>query len=179
MTWAQQYDPFGNVWLSTLVACLPVVGLLGLIASGWVRIHWAAFIGLGLALGVAGWGYAMPASAMVGATIYGAAYGLFPIGWIVLNVLFFYHLTVRTGLFEILRDSLSRVAPDPRVQLILIAFSLGAFIEGVAGIRHPGGHHRGDPHPASGSSRCRRPSWPSSPTPRRSPSDPWAFPSPP
>ncbi|MCC7375859.1 MAG: L-lactate permease [Verrucomicrobiales bacterium] len=137
MIWAQQYNPLGHVWLSTLVAFLPVAGLLGMIATGWVRIHWAAFIGLGLALAVAGWGYGMPVSAMVGATLYGAAYGLFPIGWIVLNVLFFYHLTVRTGLFEILRDSLSRIAPDPRVQLILIAFSLGAFIEGVAGFGTP------------------------------------------
>lgn len=137
MIWAQPYDPLGNSLLSTLLACLPVAGLLGLIATGWVRIHWAAFLGLALAMLVAGGAYRMPAGAMVGAAVYGAAYGLFPIGWIVLNVLFFYQLTVRTGLFEILRESLSRVAPDPRVQLILIAYSLGAFIEGVAGFGTP------------------------------------------
>jgi lactate permease len=81
--------------------------------------------------------YQMPAKAACAATLYGAAFGLFPIGWIILNVIFLYQLTVKRGLFEVLRDSLAKVAPDPRVQVILIAFSFGAFIEGVAGFGTP------------------------------------------
>ena len=90
-----------------------------------------------VALVVAVFGFGMPARAALGAAVYGSAYGLFPIGWIVLNVLFLYELTVKAGLFDVLRRSLSGIAPDPRLQLILIAFSLGAFIEGMAGFGAP------------------------------------------
>src|SRR5258706_14708816 len=69
--------------------------------------------------------------------IYGAGYGLFPIGWIILNLIFLYQLTVKAGLFEVLRSSLSRLAPDPRIQVILVAFSFGAFFEGAAGFGTP------------------------------------------
>src|SRR5689334_24904044 len=79
----------------------------------------------------------MPKPAAGGATIYGACYGLFPIGWIILNLIFLYQLTVRSGLFAILRGSLSQLAPDPRIQVILIAFSFGAFFEGAAGFGTP------------------------------------------
>ncbi len=75
----------------------------------------------------------MPVSAVAASTVYGAAYGLFPIGWLVLNIIFLYQLTVKRGLFDILRDSLARVAPDPRIQLILIAFAFGSFLEGMSG----------------------------------------------
>lgn len=137
MIWQQQYDPMGSVWLSTLLAALPVVCLLGLIALGKVRIHMAALLGVAVALSVAVVPFRMPVPAALGAAVYGAAYGLFPIGWIVLNVIFLYELTVKAGLFEVLRRSLSGIAPDPRLQLILIAFSLGAFIEGMAGFGAP------------------------------------------
>jgi lactate permease len=136
MIWQQHYDPLGNAVLSTLLAALPVVTLLGLIAWGRIRIHIAALCGLAVALAVA-MGYGMPLSAATASALYGAAYGLFPIGWIVLNVLFVYRLTVKSGLFDVLRGSLSGLTPDPRLQLILIAFSLGAFIEGVAGFGTP------------------------------------------
>ncbi len=137
MTWLQNYDPIGSPWLSTLVAAFPVIVLLGAIASGRVRIHHAALIGLAAASVVALFVYKMPVAAWAGAGVYGALFGLFPIGWIILNVLFLYQLTVKAGLFAVLRDSLARVAPDPRVQLILIAFCFGAFIEGVAGFGAP------------------------------------------
>src|SRR6185369_8573074 len=78
-----------------------------------------------------------PAAQVLATTCYGAAYGLFPIGWIILNLIFLYQLTVRKGLFEVLRSSLSRLAPDPRIQVILIAFSFGAFFEGAAGFGTP------------------------------------------
>ena len=135
--WVQNYDPLGNPVLSTAVAALPVVVLLGLIAFGGMSIHRAAVIGLLVALAVAVFAFGMPVMAALASAAYGSATGLFPIGWIILNLLFLYELTLRRGLFEVLRDSLSRVAPDPRVQVILIAFCFGAFFEGAAGFGTP------------------------------------------
>src|SRR5881396_2884697 len=137
MTWSQNYDPFGNAFLSTTVAALPVVVLLSAIAIFRIRIHFSALLGLGVALAVALLAYGMPAKAAAATTIYGAAYGLFPIGWIILNLIFLYQLTVDKGLFEVLRDNLAGLAPDPRIQVILIAFSFGAFFEGAAGFGTP------------------------------------------
>lgn len=137
MQWLQNYDPLGNPILSTLLAALPIVVLLGAIAILEIRIHLAALLGLAVALGVALFGFGMPASAAGATAVYGAAYGLFPIGWIVLNLIFLYQLTVETGLFATLRSSLANLAPDPRVQLVLIAFSFGAFFEGAAGFGTP------------------------------------------
>jgi lactate permease len=137
MEWLQNYDPLGNPWLSTLVAALPIVVLLGLIAVFEIRIHLAALIGLAVALAIAIFAYGMPGQTAAATTIYGAAYGLFPIGWIILNLIFLYQLTVKRGLFAVLRSSLAGLAPDPRVQVILIAFSFGAFFEGAAGFGTP------------------------------------------
>ncbi|MEP6671251.1 MAG: L-lactate permease [Chthoniobacter sp.] len=135
--WPQNYDPFGNAVLSTLAAAIPVVLLLGAVAVFHVRIHLAALGGLLVALALAIGIYHMPADIAAATTVYGAAFGLFPIGWIILNVIFLYQLTVQRGLFEVLRDSLARVAPDARIQLILIAFAFGAFVEGMAGFGTP------------------------------------------
>ena len=137
MTWAQHYDPLGNAFLSTLVAAVPVVVLLGAIALLKIRIHLAALLGLAIALAIALFAYGMPVKAAFAATAFGAAYGLFPIGWIILNLIFLYGLTVKSGRFDVLRQSLGRLAPDPRVQVILIAFSFGAFFEGAAGFGTP------------------------------------------
>src|SRR6266568_3178380 len=135
--WQQDYDPLRNPVLSTMVAALPVVVLLGSIAILRIRIHFSALLGLAVALGIAFFIYRMPMKAAAAATVYGAAYGVLPIGWIILNLIFLYQLTVKAGLFEVLRGSLSRLAPDPRVQVILIAFSFGAFFEGAAGFGTP------------------------------------------
>src|SRR5260370_37773770 len=135
--WLQRYDPLHSPFLSTAVAALPVIVLLGSIAVLRFRIHLSALLGLGVALAIALGVYGMPAKAVAATAAFGAAYGLFPIGWIILNVIFLYHLTVRSGLFAILRGSVSRLAPAPRVQLILIAFSFGAFFEGAAGFGTP------------------------------------------
>jgi lactate permease len=137
ISWLQNYDPFGNPWLSTTCAALPVLVLLGLIALGKVSIHMAALLGLAAALGVAIIGFGMPLSLGCAAAGYGAALGLFPIGWIILNLLFLYELTIRRGLFELLKGNLLRLAPDPRLQVILIAFCFGAFFEGAAGFGAP------------------------------------------
>src|SRR5438874_475865 len=135
--WLQNYDPLGNAFLSTIVAALPVVVLLSAIAVFRIRIHFSALLVLGVALAVALFVYHMPAKAAAATTIYGAAYGLFPIGWIILNLIFLYQLTVKKGLFTVLRGSLASLAPDPRIQVILIAFSFGAFFEGAAGFGTP------------------------------------------
>lgn len=137
MQWPQNYDPLGNVALSTLVASLPVVVLLGSIAFLRIRIHSAALLTLAVALAVAIFAFSMPVSAAMATALFGAAYGLLPIGWIILNLIFLYQLTVKAGLFEILRQSLASVTPDPRVQIIVIAFSFGAFFEGAAGFGTP------------------------------------------
>jgi lactate permease len=135
--WPQHYNPLGNVWFSTAVAALPIVALLTSVAFLNIRIHIAALLGLFIALLLALGVYRMPADAAGAAALYGAAYGLFPIGWLLVNVMFLYQLTVRRGHFEVLRDSLARVTPDARIQLILIAFAFGAFLEGMAGFGAP------------------------------------------
>jgi lactate permease len=136
-TWAQSYDPTGHWWLSTILASLPVIVLLGTLAVFEVKAHWAAIMGLATALLVAIIGFHMPAR-MAGVTaVYGAGYGLFPIGWIVLNVIFMYQLTVDSGRFDVLQHSLTGITQDRRLQLLLIAFSFGAFFEGAAGFGTP------------------------------------------
>jgi lactate permease len=135
--WLQNYDPLGSPLLSTLLAALPIVILLGAIALLKIRIHFAALLGLGAALAIALGAQKMPPPTALAASLYGAAFGLFPIGWIILNVLFLYQLTVDRGLFETLRNSLAHLAPDARIQLILIAFAFGAFLEGMAGFGTP------------------------------------------
>src|SRR5262245_21822505 len=120
--WSQTYDPLGHPALSTAVAALPVIVLLSSIALLGIRIHFAALLGLGVALAIALVVYRMPLSAAFATTAYGAAYGLFPIGWIILNLIFLYSLTVKRGLFEVLRSNLATLAPDSRIQVILVAF---------------------------------------------------------
>jgi lactate permease len=150
MVWTQNYDPYGNALSSTLLAALPIVLLLGLLATGRVSAARAALIGLLAALaaaifaftpveaqtpdgpGLLAWGQTMLAAAG-----YGAAFGLFPIGWIVLAAIFLYSLTVETGRFEIVKQSVLSLSPDRRIQALLIAFCFGAFVEGAAGFGTP------------------------------------------
>jgi lactate permease len=135
--WFQSYDPLGNIFASAAIAAIPAVLLLTLIAGFNVRIHLAALIALGACLLIAVGLYQMPVAYAAASTIYGAGYGLFPIGWIVLNVLFIYQLTVQRGLFDVLRRNLAQIAPDPRIQVILIAFAFGSFLEGMSGFGAP------------------------------------------
>ena len=138
MTWTQNYTPLGgSLAASALVAALPVVVLLGLLAFFKVRAHWAALAGLVMVLMAATVVYHMPPSMAFAAAGYGVLYGLLPIGWIVLNVIFLYDITVQTGQFEIIRQSIAGLSADRRIQTLLIAFSFGAFIEGAAGFGAP------------------------------------------
>jgi lactate permease len=137
-TWNQVYTPaMNNLWLSAVVASLPVVVLLGLIAFTRIQAHISALLGLATALIVAISIYHMPMPLAFMAAIHGACYGLLPIGWIVLNAIFLYDLTVASGDFDILKQSIAKLASDRRIQVLLIAFSFGAFIEGAAGFGTP------------------------------------------
>src|SRR5215212_7362019 len=135
--WNQVYNPFGNAALSTIAAAVPVVMLLVLIATNTVKAHVAAIIALIAANLVAIFLFTMPADMSLRATVLGAVTGFFPIGWIVLNVIFMYRLTVATGRFEILQRAIGSVTPDRRLQLLLIAFAFGAFFEGASGFGTP------------------------------------------
>jgi lactate permease len=135
--WSQVYDPFGSMLLSTVVASLPVVVLLGGIGILELRAHVAALVGLAAALAVAILAYGMPAHMAVLAALYGGAFGLLPIGWIILNVIFLYQLTSEKGEFEVLRRSIGSISDDRRLQVLFVAFCLGAFFEGAAGFGTP------------------------------------------
>jgi len=135
--WNQIYNPLGSATLSTIAAALPVVTLLVLIASNKVKAHLAAVIALIVANLVAIVIFTMPAQMSLRASVLGAVIGFFPIGWIVLNVIFLYRLTVEKGVFQILQTTIGGVTEDRRLQLLLIAFCFGAFFEGASGFGTP------------------------------------------
>lgn len=135
--WAQGYDPLGHWWLSTICATLPVLVLLGTLAIFRMKAHYSAFLGLVTALVVACGLFHMPVKMASITAIYGACYGLFPIGWIILNVIFLYRMTCATGRFKVLQESMTGITQDTRLQLLLIAFSFGAFFEGASGFGTP------------------------------------------
>jgi lactate permease len=137
MHWDQVYNPFNNQTLSTIAAALPVVTLLVLIGSNKVKAHIAAIIALIVANLVAIFIFTMPAGMSLRSTILGAVIGFFPIGWIVLNVIFLYRLTVEKGAFATLQTTIGSVSNDRRIQLLLIAFCFGAFFEGASGFGTP------------------------------------------
>jgi lactate permease len=137
MAWNQVYDPLGYWVFSTLLAALPIFVLLGSLAFFRLKAHWAALLGLGAALFVAISIFGMPAAKGLAVAAYGAGYGLFPIGWIILNVIFLYTLANEKGYFKVLQESLTGISQDRRLQLLLIAFSFGAFFEGAAGFGTP------------------------------------------
>jgi lactate permease len=135
--WNQVYNPFGNAALSTVAAAVPAVTLLVLIASNKVKAHIAAVIALILTNIVTIFAFTMPAGMSIRASLLGVVVGFFPIGWIVLNVIFLYRITVETGRFELLKRAIGGVTMDRRLQLLLIAFGFGAFFEGTSGFGTP------------------------------------------
>src|SRR6478672_4100103 len=137
MDWTQTYDPLHSPWLSPIVAALPIVLLLGSLGIFEWSAPKAAVLGLASALAVAIFAYGMPWQMAVASAVHGAAFGLFPIGWIVLAAIFLYSLTVQTGQFEIVKSSVAGLSADRRLQALLIAFSFGAFVEGAAGFGTP------------------------------------------
>jgi lactate permease len=135
--WTQVYDPLGHWWLSTLVAALPILVLLGLLAGFKVRAHICAVAGAATAVLCAIIVFGMPAKLAFMSFFYGTAFGLLKIVWIVVAAVFLYDISVDTGQFEIMKQSVAAITPDRRLQLLLVAFCFGAFIEGAAGFGSP------------------------------------------
>jgi lactate permease len=137
MQWTQVYDPLGHWWASTLVAALPIIILLGLLAGFKVKPHWCAIAGALTAMAVAIVTFKMPLILAVTSFGYGVAFGILKIAWIVLAAVFLYDISVETGQFEIMKESVAAITPDRRLQVLLVAFCFGAFIEGAAGFGAP------------------------------------------
>lgn len=135
--WIQQYDPFGNWPASTFVAALPVLVLLGLLASGRVSAWQAALAGLLTAMATAIRPFGMPVELVLAGAAYGVVFALFRIVWLIVAAVFLYDITVMTGQFDVMKASIAHLSGDRRLQAVLIAFSFGAFVEGAAGFGAP------------------------------------------
>jgi lactate permease len=135
--WTQVYDPFGRWWLSTLVATFPILVLFGLLVGAKVKPHWCAIAGAATAATVAVVFFKMPVILAAASFGYGVAFGLLKIAWIVLAAVFLYDISVDTGQFEIMKESVAGITADRRLQVLLVAFCFGAFIEGAAGFGAP------------------------------------------
>ncbi len=137
MTWKMVTDPLGNIGLSALLSALPIFFLFWALAVKRMKGHWAAICSTAIAVAVAIVGYGMPASLALLSTFNGMLFGLWPVAWIVITAVFIYNLSVKTGEFEIIKNSLASISDDRRMQALLIAFSFGAFLEGAAGFGTP------------------------------------------
>ena len=135
--WQQHYDPAGNIWLSALVALIPIVFFFLALTKLRLKGYQAGTVTVLLALGVALLFYKMPVSAALASAVYGFFYGLWPIAWIIVAAVFLYKLSVKTGQFDVIRSSILSVTHDQRLQLILVGFCFGAFLEGAAGFGAP------------------------------------------
>ncbi|HMT79247.1 MAG: lactate permease LctP family transporter [Betaproteobacteria bacterium] len=135
--WQMNIDPLGNIALSALVAAIPIFFLFWALAIKRMKGQFAAMGGTGLAILIAVLVYKMPVDLAALSTLYGGAFGLFPVCWIVITALFIYNMSVKTGQFEVIKNSLASISDDRRLQALLIAFSFGAFIEGAAGFGTP------------------------------------------
>jgi lactate permease len=137
MVWTMNVNPFGNLGLSALVAAVPILFLFIALTVLKMKGHWAAIVATSLAVIIAAAAYGMPVQYAGLSVIYGAMFGLFPVCWIIVTALFIYNMSVKTGQFEIIKNSLATISDDRRMQALLIAFSFGAFIEGAAGFGTP------------------------------------------
>ena len=135
--WSQNYDPAGNVWLSALVALIPIIFFFIALTKLRLKGYVAGSITVLLALGVALFFYKMPVANALASVVYGFFYGLWPIAWIIVAAVFLYKVSVKTGQFNIIRSSILSVTEDQRLQLILVGFCFGAFLEGAAGFGAP------------------------------------------
>jgi lactate permease len=132
-----EVDPFGNIFLSAVIAAVPILFLFWALAVKRMKGHWAAIGATSLAIGIAIGVYGMPVRHALLSTLLGSSFGLFPVCWIIVTALFIYNMSVATGEFEIIKNSLAAISDDRRIQALLIAFSFGSFIEGAAGFGTP------------------------------------------
>lgn len=135
--WMQIYDPVGNLWLSSLVAALPIIFFFAALAVFRMKGHWAGTATVLIALAVAVFFYGMPAPMALASAGYGFLYGLWPIAWIIVAAVFLYKITVKTGQFDVIRASVVAITEDQRLQMLMVGFSFGAFLEGAAGFGAP------------------------------------------
>ena len=135
--WIQPSDPLGILWLSALVAALPILLFLVCLVVFKLTGIVAALIAVGAEIIVALWVFGMPASAAAGAGLYGLLNALWPIAYIIVMAVWLYRLAVASGHFEVVRGSISSISADQRIQVLLIAFAFGAFLEGAAGFGVP------------------------------------------
>ena len=135
--WLQQYDPFGNVFLSALIAALPIFFFFLALTRFRMKGILAAFLTLALSILVSIVFFDMPITKAVSASLHGVANGLWPIGYIVIMAVWLYKIAVRTGKFKVIRSSIANISQDQRLQLLLIGFSFNAFLEGAAGFGVP------------------------------------------
>ncbi len=135
--WQQVYDPIGNIWLSSAVAALPIAFFFLALIKLKLKGHIAATLTVGIALLVALFLYRMPIDRALAAVVYGFFYGLWPIAWIIIAAVFVYQISVKTGQFDIIRSSILSITPDQRLQMLIVGFCFGAFLEGAAGFGAP------------------------------------------
>src|ERR671910_2112679 len=136
--WQHNYEPIGgSLGLSALAAAIPILVLFVMLGVMRKPAWMAAMTALASALLVAILGYRMPFGMAIISTLFGAAFGIFPIAWIVFSSIMLYRLAVDTGKFEIIKDSVGGLTNDRRLQAMFIAFSFGAFVEGAAGFGAP------------------------------------------
>lgn len=135
--WTQVYDPLGNLWLSSLIAAIPIVFFFAALAIFRMKGYIAATITVLLSLAVAVLAYGMPLPMAIASGVYGFIIGLWPIAWIIVAAVFLYKVTVKTGQFEIIRSSVIAITEDQRLQMLMVGFSFGAFLEGAAGFGAP------------------------------------------
>ncbi|MDR2328216.1 MAG: L-lactate permease [Comamonas sp.] len=135
--WQQNYDPAGNIWVSALVALIPILFFFLALTKLRLKGYQAGTVTVVLALAVALLFYRMPVSAALASAVYGFFYGLWPIAWTIVAAVFLYKISVKTGQFDVIRSSILSVTPDQRLQLILVGFCFGAFLEGAAGFGAP------------------------------------------
>jgi len=135
--WTQNFDPMNNLLLSALIAAIPILFMFWALAIKRMKGHFAGLWTVLIAVLLAAFVYGMPADLAIVSAIHGAFYGIFPIGWIVITAVFLYNITVKTGQFEIIKDSIASITDDRRLQVLLIGFSFGAFLEGAAGFGAP------------------------------------------
>lgn len=136
-SWQQVYDPLNNIWLSSLIAAIPILFFFFALIKLKLKGYLAATITVVLALMVALFLYRMPVDRALASVVYGFFYGLWPIAWIIIAAVFVYKISVKTGQFDIIRASILSITPDQRLQMLIVGFSFGAFLEGAAGFGAP------------------------------------------
>src|SRR5699024_8116996 len=135
--WQQIYDPMGNIWISSLIALIPIIFFFLALAVFRMKGSVAGTITVVLALLVSLFAYQMPTAMAFASMVYGFLYGLWPIAWIIIVAVFLYKISVKTGQFDIIRSSILSITEDQRLQMLFVGFAFGTFLEGAAGFGAP------------------------------------------